>query len=81
VTFNFFPGVTEGQEVVPDPNGRTLRFRHVTFHANRPFKVEKGFRMLNPYNMQYQYTHKPVRCWLELKNGETFVLDINIAPK
>jgi len=39
------------------------------------------FRMLNPYNMQYQYTHKPVRCWTELKKEEIFILNIDVAPQ
>jgi len=79
VTFSFFPGVDEDEQIVLDPDGRTLRFRQVTFHANMPFRMKKGFRMLNPYSMQYQYAHKPVRCWLELDSGERFILDIAVA--
>jgi len=41
--------------------------------------MEREFRLLNPYNMQYQYTHKPVRCWLELKDDERFILNIHVG--
>jgi len=81
VTFNFFPGVWEDEEIVFEPDGKTLRFRGVTLRGNVPFDMEKGFRILNPYSMQYQYTYKPVRCWLELNERKRFILDIVISPE
>jgi len=81
VTFSFFPGAVEGEKIVFEPDEKTLRFRGVTLRANMPFRLQKGFRILNPYNMQYQYAHKPVRCWLDLNEGTRFILDIAVASE
>jgi len=77
VVFNFFPGVKKDEDLQAD--GQTLRFGKVTLQASKTFHVERGFRIMNPYQMEFTYTHKPVRCWLELRQGESFVLDICIG--
>jgi len=77
VVFNFFPGVRSAEEVEAD--GRVLRFRGVTFRGSRAFQVHREFRLWNPYQQDFNYTHKPVRCWVELQPDETFVLDLVLA--
>jgi hypothetical protein len=77
VIFNFFPGAREDEEVKVD--GQTLRFKQVTLRADKLFQMENRFRIMNPYQMECTYTHKPVRCWLELGERETFVLEVSIA--
>ncbi len=77
VVFNFFPGVKRDEDLRAD--GQTLRFGKVTLQASKLFHVEHSFRIMNPYQMEFTYTHKPVRCWLELDAGETFILDIRVG--
>lgn len=81
VIFNFFPAAEDGQEVAVDPGGRSLRFGRVQLTANRPFRTETGFRIFNPYNSQYVYTHKPIRCWLELDRDTGLTLQIKVLPE
>lgn len=78
VVFNFFPGVEREEEL--EAEAQTLRFRDVTLRAGKPFHLEAPFRIMNPYQLEYNYTHKPVRCWVELAPGETFTLDIQVQP-
>jgi len=93
VTFNFFPGVRASTDSArPEPadgrkeedlkvDGQTLHFGRVTLRAGGMFHVERPFRIMNPYQLEFTYTHKPVRCWVELRQGETFTLDISVADK
>ena len=55
-----------------------LHFRGVTIEGSGPFQVDRDFRIWNPYQQEFTYTHKPVRCWVELEAEETFVLDIRL---
>ena len=75
VVFNFFPGVGRNEDLRAD--GQTVRFGDVMLQGSKLFHVEHSFRIMNPYQMEFTYTHKPVRCWVELQPGETFILDIS----
>ena len=77
VVFNFFPGVRRDEDLRAD--GQTVRFGDVMLQGSKLFHVKHSFRIMNPYQMEFTYTHKPVRCWVELEPGETFILDIHVG--
>ncbi|MFW6039356.1 MAG: hypothetical protein ACOC9P_02650 [bacterium] len=58
VTFNFLPGVDADdiEQVIVDPDGRSIRFGQVKVTANRPFHTETGFQTFNPYSAQYYFS-------------------------
>jgi len=79
VVFSFFPGLRRGEETQVD--GTTLRFRNVVLTGTREFQVGSGFRLWDPYGQTFGTTNKPVRCWVELRSGESFVLEVHLqAP-
>jgi hypothetical protein len=79
VVFSFFPGVRRGEEAQVD--GRTVRFRNVVLTGSSEFQVDRAFRLWDPYRQTFSYGNKPLRCWVELRPGESFVLEVRLqAP-
>jgi hypothetical protein len=76
VVFSFFPGLRRGEEVQAD--GHTVRFRNVVLTGSREFQVDRAFRLWDPYQQTFGYGTKPVRCWVELAAGESFVLEVRL---
>jgi hypothetical protein len=79
VVYSFFPGA-RGQELEVDAEGKVLKFRSVTMTASRAVKVEKDFKIFNPYSDRREVGAKPFRAWVELRKLEPFVLRISVEP-
>jgi len=79
VVYNFFPGVRSGEELARGEDGKTLRFRDVTIECNKPVKLERNFRIINPYSLRRSTSIKPVRAYTDLEPGKPFVLRIRVA--
>ena len=79
VIFSFFPGVNEkeGWKISEDANAIT--FRNVTLTLSEPVRIERDFKLYNPYQGSYTVGTKPLRAWVELKKHRPFLIGIRVG--
>jgi hypothetical protein len=76
VIFNFFPVAGGAEDLPGDGELTALELQDVAIRCSQPVGLQRDFRIVDPYSLEYRIAGKPVRAYTQLQVDRPFVLDV-----